>query len=260
MKRRLNARVLIIAAVLACLISTAAPVRAYDPVPALRNLSGAPHAVIWLLQVKPGREAEFVNAMVTTGPYNKLLSGFASEKLLEPLPVADGATLYICFSRYYDKGTAAFVEPERLEAITSYLTAPPARLDLSLVEHLLANWGWERGTDQQVMRTEAFKNEEIFRKNITSLSFFKAGYVGQIGMMEFFEAGSDVDAVRKTASARSGLSGASVYKIDGEDRYVVYSEFFKAPADIAARQLHIVPGTVPVGQYAGVVAQNYIPR
>jgi hypothetical protein len=240
---------------------TAVPsAQAYDPVPALRNLYGAPHAVIWLMQVKPGRETDFVNAMVSTGPYNKLLSGFASEKLLEPLPAADGTTLYICFSRYYDKGTSQFVEPERLAAVQALLSAPPQRLELSLVEHLLANWGWERGSDQKVMRAEAFKNDEIFQRNISSLSFFKAGYVGQVGMMEFFDSGAAVESIRNTASSRTGLSGASIYKIDGQDRYVVYSEFFKAPQDIAERQLHFSPGAIPVGQYAGVVSQNYIPR
>lgn len=236
------------------------PAHAYDPVPALRNLYGAPHAVVWLMQVKPGREAEFVDAMVTTGPYNKLLSGFASEKLLEPLPVKNGATLYLCFSRYYDKGTSQFVEPERMEQIQKYLTAPAIRLELSLTEHLLANWGWERGSDQAVLRTEAFKNDEIFQKNISSLSFFKAGYVGQVGMIEFFEPGADVAAVRAKASARSGLSGASIFKVDGEDRYLVYSEFFKAPADLAAQQLHIAPGALPSGRMAGIVVQNYNPR
>lgn len=251
---------MMLAALVVAAIGAAPQTHAYDPVPALRNLYGAPHAVVWLLQVKPGREAEFVDAMVTTGPYNKLLSGFASEKLLEPLPVKDGATLYLCFSRYYDKGTPEFVEPERMQQIEQYLAEKPVRLQLTLEEHLLANWGWERGSEQRVLRTEAFKNDEIFQKNISSLSFFKAGYVGQVGMVEFFEAGADVKDVRAQASARSGLSGASIYKVDGENRYLVYSEFFKAPADIAAKRLHIAPGAFPKGQMAGIVVQNYNPR
>lgn len=259
MRRRVRLPMLLLAlAVMA--ISMAPPAYAYDPVPALRNLYGAPHAVVWLMQVKPGREAEFVDAMVTTGPYNKLLSGFASEKLLEPLPVKNGATIYLCFSRYYDKGTSQFVEPERMEQIQKYLAGPAIRLELSLTEHLLANWGWERGSEQAVLRTEAFKNDEIFQKNISSLSFFKAGYVGQVGMIEFFEPGADLAAVRTKASARSGLSGASIFKVDGEERYLVYSEFFKAPADLAAQQLHFAPGALPRGRMAGIVVQNYNPR
>jgi hypothetical protein len=235
--------------------------RAYDPTPALRNLYGAPHAVIWLMQVKPGQEAELASAVLASGPYNKLLSGFASEKLLEPLPVQAGTRLYISFGRYYDRGTAAFVEPERMRALHPFLASSPVRVELSLVEHMLADWGWERGTASSVLRAAAFENDEIFQKNVSSLSFFKAGYVGQVGMIEFFEPGADLESVRKTVSGRAGLSGASIYRVRGQERYVVYSEFFKAPLEIAQKSLrHLGPGTMPLGTQVGIVVQNYVPR
>jgi hypothetical protein len=233
---------------------------AYDPVPALRTLYGAPHAVVWLLQVKAGRETQFVNAMVQSGPYNKLLSGFASEKLLEPLPVAQGTRVYLSFSRYYDTGTAEYVEPERLRGIAEDLDRPPVRVKLSLVEHLVADWGWEKGTKQSVLQTKPFKNDEIFQKNISSLSFFKSGYVGQVGVVEFFKPGVNLNAVRARVTARGGLSGASIYKVDGSDRYVAYSEFFKAPKDVVAEGVSIAQSAIPLGAVAGVVVQNYSPR
>jgi len=234
--------------------------RAYNPVPALRNLYGAPHAVVWLLQIKEGHEESFINTMVGTGPYDKLLSGFASEKLLEPLPVQNGGKLYVSFSRYYDKGTSEYVSPARLQSIDKELARKPIQMQMSLVEHLLADWSWEKGGSQSLLSAKAFKKDELFEQNISSLSFFKAGYVGQIGMIEFFTPGEDLKAVRAKVSARTGMSGASIYKVDGENRYVAYSEFFKAPAELSAQQLQIGADAVPRGGIAGIVVQNYVPR
>lgn len=247
-------------ALLTLLIFAPIASHAYDPVPALRNLYGAPHAVIWLLQVKEGHEESFVNTMVGAGPYDKLLSGFASEKLLEPLPVQNSNKLYVSFSRYYDKGTSEYVSPDRLKALQGELSRKPVQMQMSLVEHLLADWGWEKGKDQSLLTAQAFKKDELFERNISSLSFFKAGYVGQVGMIEFFAPDVDLKAVRAKVSARTGLSGVSIYKLDGQNRYVAYSEFFKAPAELSAQQLRLGSDAVPQGGIAGIVVQNYMPR
>jgi hypothetical protein len=230
------------------------------------------------MEVKPGREAAFIGAMVDSGPYSKLMAGFANEKLLEPLPAQqvtathvadkgvpqDAALLYLSFSRYYDKGTAQYVEPERLRGIESELQRPATRLQLTLIEHALADWGWEKGSAQSVLSTQPLQNDEIFQKNISSLSFFKAGYVGQVGMVEFFEPGTELAEVRAAVTARSGLSGASIYQVEGQDadkeRYVAYSEFFRAPPELAELRLRVGPDKVPAGGIAGVVVQNYMPR
>lgn len=246
------------------LLLAAAAAQAYDPVPALRNLYGAPHAVVWLLQVKDGKDGAFVDTMVKAGPYSKLLSGFANEKLLSPLPAQNGTRVYVCFDRYYDKGTAEYVEPARLDAVKPYLAAPPVRIELTLVEHLLANWGWEHGTKQSVLRAEAFRNDEIFERQISSLSFFKSGYVGQVGMLELFDGAASLDEVRQKISQRVGMSGASIYRIEsagGKPRYAAYSEFFRAPKDVAAQAAKSIRlNDMPAGAIAGVVVQNYMAR
>ena len=247
-------------ALLTLLIFAPLASNAYDPVPVLRNLYGAPHAVVWLLQVKEGHEESFVNTMVGAGPYDKLLSGFASEKLLEPLPVQNSDKLYVSFSRYYDKGTSEYLSPDRLKALQSELSRQPVQMQLSLVEHLLADWGWEKGKDQSLLSAQAFKKDELFERNISSLSFFKAGYVGQVGMIEFFAPDVDLKSVRAKVSARTGLSGVSIYKLDGHNRSVAYSEFFKAPAELSAQQLRLGSDAVPQGRIAGIVVQNYMPR
>jgi hypothetical protein len=236
------------------------PVAAYDPVPALRNLYGASHAVAWLMQVRPGEEEKFLDAMVSNGGYGRLLSGFANEKLLAPLPGSTGKNLYVAFGRYYDRGTAEFVETERTPSIRKHLMKAPERIDLSLVEHLLSDWAWEGGKRGSILRAGPFKRDEIFQKNLSSLSFFKAGYVGQVGLLEFIDRGASLAKVRAAVSNRSGLSGASIFKIVGQSRYVVYSEFFRAPPVLGASRFRLSPGASPAGMQAGVVVQNYIPR
>jgi hypothetical protein len=153
-------------------------------------------------------------------------------KLLEPLPGREARPRYLSFSRYYDLGTARFVEGERMRQLGSLLTVQPRRIDLTLVEHVLSDWGWEHGRQDQMVRSAAFGRDEIFEKNLSSLSFFKSGYVGQVGVLEFFDEGVPLAAVRTAVSQRRGLSGASIYRPEGGQMgFVVFSEFFKAPPE-----------------------------
>ena len=72
-----------------------------------------------------------------------------------------------------------------------------------------------------------------------------------------------IDEVRKKVSERVGMSGASVYRIEsagGKTRYAVYSEFFRAPKDVARTVSPIRLDGQPVGAVAGVVVQNYMAR
>src|SRR5262245_29136289 len=116
--------------------------RAHDPKPVLRSIYAAPLAVITLYEVKPGSQEDFVNAMVSSGPYNRVLYGFANERILQGIsstkadPVA-----FISFARYYDKATADFVDAQRNPAITQFLQKAPVRIDATLIEHELADWG-----------------------------------------------------------------------------------------------------------------------
>lgn len=246
---------------------------AYDPTPALRNLYGAPYALISVYEVKPGMESQFVDVMVKTGPYNKLLSGFANERIVQPLPTAEGGnTTYSCIGRYYDLGTATFVEEQRDAAVRSFLTREPIRFSVKLVEHWLGDWSWEKRSERTLaahsnnirssfLRVEAFKNDEIFKKNISSLSFFKAGYVGQVGMLELFPKGTSLEQVRSQIQTHPGLSGASIFTIGDEGRYACYSEFFKSPTDINKHTFDIpATGNAVTGSQAGTVVQNYVPR
>jgi hypothetical protein len=235
---------------------------AYDPTAALRNLYGAPYAVVSVFEVKDGMEPEFLDAMVKAGPYDKLLAGFANERILQPLPATRGnGVAYSCVDRYYDLATAEFIEKQRTAAVRQFLKREPTRLNVKLIEHWLGNWGWERGTAASFLRVEPFKNDEIFQKNLSSLSFFKAGYVGQIGMLELFPKGTTLEQIRSEIQSHPGLSGASVFSATNGGQYVCYCEFFKSPAHADKHTFDVSPTSeVITGAQAGMVVQNYVPR
>ena len=255
--------VLYVLALLATIVMTlfwVTPSYAGDPIPTIRNIYGAPHAVLTIYEVKPGMEVQFVDAMVRFGPYNKLLSGFANERILQPLPnQKDGGTTYSALGRYYDLGTANFAEKQRDESIRQFLVHDPIRYEAKLVEHWLGNWGWERQTKSSATCVEPFKNDEIFQKHLSSLSYFKAGYVGQVGALELFPKGVSIDQIRNQIQHHPGLSGASIFSLG--DRFACYCEFFKS-SDVTARPSsgYSTSGEVVVGEQVGVVLQNYVSR
>jgi len=230
---------------------------AHDPKPVLRSIYAAPTAVITFYQVKTGSEENFINAMVSSGPYNRVLYGFANERILQTISESKEETNFISLARYYDKATADFVDAQRNPAISTFLQKEPVRVDASLIEHELADWGWEKGTEQTVLHIRPLVNEDIFTRNISSLSFFKAGYTGQVGMVEILPANKQLTEIRDSLSSRRGLSGASIFST--ASGMVVYSEYFKTPAEAAARRVSIVDSKANGAQVA-VVVQNYVAR
>lgn len=238
--------------------------RAGDPIPTMRNVYGAPYAVITVFEVRAGMEPQFLDAMVKSGPYNKLLSGFANERILQPLPTAGaGSVTYSSIGRYYDLGTANFVEKQRDAAVRQFLAAEPVRIEAKLVEHWLGDWSWESPQARRgATRVEPFKNDEIFQKRMSSLSYFKSGYIGQVGVLELFPKGKTLEQIRADVQHHSGLSGSSIYAVSGGERYACYCEFFKAAgsgADLSAAGV-AVADNVAVGVHPGIVVQNYVPR
>jgi len=232
--------------------------RAHDPKPVLRSIYAAPFAVITLYEVKPGSQEDFVNAMVSSGPYNRVLYGFANERILQTIPGSKGeSATFISFARYYDKTTADFVDSQRNPVISPLLQKASVRIDATLIEHELADWGWEKGTDQAVLHVRPLENEEIFKRNVSSLSFFKSGYTGQVGLIEILPVNTQLAEVREGLSSRRGLSGASIFST--ASGLVVYSEYFKTPAAAASQKLSAADSRLS-GAQAAVVVQNYVAR
>src|SRR6266403_6115529 len=162
-----------VAMMVGLLVLTLRSVHAHDPKPVLRNIYGAPYAMLTAYEVRPGMEDAFLNTMVPTGPYNRVLAGFANERIIQPLASQPSAQWYISLGRYYDMSVARSVENERQAALSQLLLQPPLQLEATLVEHQLADWGWERGTTSSTLQAKPLDKEEVFEKNLSSLSFFK---------------------------------------------------------------------------------------
>jgi hypothetical protein len=101
------------------------------------------------------------------------------------------------------------------------------------------------------------EDQEIFKRSISSLSFFKSGYTGQVGMIEFVPPSTPLSEIRDQLAKRLGLSGASIFTTPSG--LAVYSEYFKTPA-AAAGQTLTSSATDISGAQAAVVVQNYVSR
>ena len=238
----------------------------------------APQVMFSVYEVIPGKEVEFLDLMVKTGPYNIMSSVVANEKILQPLP-ASGKTIFFSVSRHYDRATTETIQRDRVAALRPLLVRDPVEMHATLVEHLLADWGWERGTQSSFLRVSekdwgkgvqssstnvrSASTDDIFKKFLSSLAFFKSGYCGQVGMLEFYPAGTSVEQIRSEVGSRNGFSGASIFSLGKKKGFAVYGEFFKGPAGAEKQSLVSqakAKGSAIFGSQAGMVVQNYRPR
>ncbi|MGH9349897.1 MAG: hypothetical protein ACRD26_21815 [Vicinamibacterales bacterium] len=277
----------------ACLAVAALPAwvalgHADDPVYWMEAIASASHVTVTMYQTRPGAQVEFVSEMVTSGPFSRMLSGFANEKIVQGLPSADtrltsrtpgtsaarsaagadgGSDVYssselFAITRYHDEATAERVDAERDDALRPYLASPPVRVAATVVEHLVPDWGWERGVPPRVIPLAGrVAMQQVFGRDGTCLGFFKAGYTGQIGLLEFFDPGVTIDAARKVLAERAGMSGSSLMKDRMTGRLLAYSEFFRAPEQVRRQRLdHLAVAKEASGASAGVVVENYFSR
>lgn len=271
-----------IATALALSLFLPATAQSDDPIPIMRGIYAARYALVSVFEVQPGRESEFQNVMLQAGPYNRRLQGFANERVLEmsTAPLSEGVLSartmgrrVVSLTRSYDAETAQFVGQQRAPAVRNLLQSEPAYITVSLVEHLFSNWSWEKpGTAFTVVATPVSvvspatgqsltllqQSTNLFRQSDVSLGFLKDGYVGQIGMLDSFPSGTDLQNVRNQLQQRVGLMGASIYQAQ-DSSYYVYSEYFQAPAAERARTITARPERVE-GAQLGSVVQNYVSR
>ena len=279
---------LALAASVGVLLATAQG-RADDPVYWMEAAATASEVTVSLYETNPGAGSAFVDDMIGAGPFSRMLSGFANEKIVQALPLAtpqltraagapgtlsaaaawaltadpeQSSAVYYAVSRYHDVGTAERVDAVRDPRIARHLRVAPVRLRARLVEHLVPDWGWERGVKPTVLRmSNRAEMDRVFGRDGTVLSFFKSGYTGQIGLIEFFAPSVGLDTIRTTLSARSGMAGASILRVHATGRYLAYSEFFRAPKGTARRRLAETPVATEVeGGRAGMVVENYFSR
>lgn len=258
--------------VAALMLINVTPARAYmdEPMYEMQPAMDSTTGVATIYEVAPNSDTQFLDTIVRAGAYNIMLPGFANERILQPIPTAASkGSVYFSIGRYFDSATAARMESQKGEAVRQHLSSEPIRFELNLVEHLLADWGWEKGAKHTILRTRPSAqrtpvSENVFLRKLSALSFFKIGYVGQVGMLEIFSEKKSIEQIRDDLEKRQGLSGASIYstKVGG---YVVYSEYFKAPRHLTQHKFVVAgngkaPGVSISGGQIGIVVQNYMPR
>jgi hypothetical protein len=230
--------------------------------PALLSTIG----VISIYDVDSRQEANFLDAVVKGGAFHYPYPGFTNERILQPLAAtADKGGYYISIGRYLDSESAFRVEQSKNAAIKSAVAArrEPVIYTVRLVEHLLADWGWEKGKTANIMSLTPSSDSrkfmtDVFRQKLSSLAFFKIGYTGQVGMLDFFGKDKTVEQVRQEMSKRQWMTGASIYETEDKE-LIVYSEYFSTPKSAAEQKLTSSDGKLS-GYQAGRVVQNYMSR
>jgi hypothetical protein len=229
--------------------------------PYMRKVVAAQTATFTLYPVSTGMEQQFLDSMVQASPYMVKPNGVANEKILTPLP-SSSANYYISVARFATETDAAKTTAARKVPVRKYLSAEPIRVTGKLVEHLLSDWGWEQKRDHQTIIVDAKNAAPIFQKKLSSLSFFKTGYTGQAGMVQFFANGTRIDSIVNDYEKRPGLAGASVYQLPSGG-YAVYSEYFVSPARAPDEKIKVsATGNALAleGAQGGMIAVNYVSR
>lgn len=263
-----------------CAILAVRAAWADDPLPTMRGTFAAKYATISVYQVQPGRETAFQSTLLQAGPYNRRLQGFANERVIEAsiTPMSDGlrsaltmGQRVIVLTRCFDAETGVFIFEQRTGALQSLIQGSPIHVPVSLVEHLFSNWAWEKpGATMAITSTPAIasatttgtvtsllaQSRELFNRANITLSFLKDGYIGQLGMLETFQASTNLDDIRRQMRQRTGLMGASIYRA-ADSGFYVYSEYFQAPASEKTRVLTLEADRVE-GAQLGPVVQNYV--
>lgn len=218
--------------------------------------------------VKKGTEGAFLTSSLRSGPYDRVATGFGSEKVVEVLPpTRDADPQYIVLSRYFDSELASVVTRQRQPSTDRAASATPTRLQGKLVDVVLSDWSWERNRVKGATRTAAtfitampYKNEEkVFQQHSSSLNFFKIGYVGQTASVEFFPASTLVEEIRKSVLARPGMSGTAIITLADGSGHVAYTEYYELPATLKSSRLQR-SGTAMTGTATGIVVENYMAR
>ncbi|MFY9823810.1 MAG: hypothetical protein WAM82_20690 [Thermoanaerobaculia bacterium] len=232
-----------------------APAWADYPLYGIAQTVNAPTVVVSTFNVDPSSTAALIDDLVQSGPYNRGGGGLMDETISQG--IADGGKPMDVFSVsiFQSSNAAESATTLRKSVLRTAQTREPAYIQATVVEHLLANWGWERGQQVQFLRVVPGKPTNIYDNYGSSLAFFKSGYTGQMSMLEFFQPGASLDAVRAELTKRSGMSGASIYRDEATGNYIVYSQYFDTASALAAQSDSLV-----ADRRMGQVTQNYRAR
>jgi hypothetical protein len=224
------------------------------------------YAVIRTYNVDPALEGDFLDTLTKSSPFEIPYPGFTNERILRPLSTSSSQEgVYFSVGRFLDEESAKRVETQKDRSLAQMNIRGKSALNptvqvVRLVEHLLGDWGWEHKTAQKTVIITADSGSpkllsNVLTEKISSVAFFKIGYTGQVGVLEFSPKGMDLNELKKSLQTREALSGASIYETK-DRQFVVYSEYFVTPRSFA-NQGFKSSGDGYTGLQAGRVIQNY---
>ena len=235
------------------LLGSGVPASADEPMYAIQASSDSTEVTIMTYDVGTDAESALVQALVQSGPYNRSEPSFTNETISQEISGSTDSTGFFSVATFQSAAAADKMANLRRSAVQSLAAREPIRA--KVVEHLLADWGWERGREVTFTRLVPGEPTRVFDDYTTTLAFFKSGYTGQMSMLEFFQPGVQLEEVRAALTARRGMSGATIYRDHATGNYVVFSEYFDTASARAAQATALV-----VERRVGQVTQNYAAR
>lgn len=215
-----------------------------------------------IYRVNLAQEQSFLEALVANGGYTGSQPGFANERVVRSL--ADGGSdtiTYFVMTRHYSRAGMAETLEQRRKALYPYLTESSYYVPMTLAEHQVPDWGWERGSGVSFTRVVPDNGAALLEEYGTSLTFFKYGYTGQTAVVRAYSSATTLDEVRAALQVEEGLAGASIFQNPTDDSYLVYGEFFETPLSYRSGELKLAStGSSLSGTEIGVVVENYRAR
>jgi hypothetical protein len=234
----------------------------YDPRPTMNAELRATNATLELYVPKSGQEYQLLDALVKSGAFSNGPTGLlANERILRvPSASGGGVSSYLVLAQYFDPTLGQEIAHHRAEVTKAYLSKPALSLQLTSVERVVADFGWEQGKSPQVEMLSGRSVNTIIDKKM-SISFLKIGYVGQSATVTFFPIGTKMEQVFAESKADPNVAGATIYLDKTQNQYVMYSEFFRAPKVLASKAAmgSALAGSLLDHQPA-IVVENYEAR
>ena len=209
-----------------------------------------------------GQEYKLLDRLVKSGPFeNGPIGGLINERILQvPHSEKNQRAAYFVLGRYFDSASAEQVTRQRANAIRTLVAQAPVTIQLTAVDHVLGNWGWERKTQSKPERVAGCSVDNFIKSDL-SISFLKVGYVGQAATLTFFPAGTSLNQVLAEAKSDPSLAGASIFRDKTRNQYVTYAEFFTTPhLKAAAKPAAEFTTALVLDHQPAIVVQNYEPR
>lgn len=215
-----------------------APAGADDPMTGITDTCTAPDVVLAKFEVRPAMSGEFMQAMLKSSHYHGQMPAMVQEVIAQSLSEPSAPSTAFSVISMHNAAHVAQLAKSRNGELASMLSKDPEYVTAKVVEHQLANWGLAKGREVVFQRVTPYDHGDPFAQYVTSLAFFKTGYLGQMSMLEQWKPGTTLEQVRADLLKRRGMSGASIYLDEATNTYYAFSQYFNlAVSDVSSSRV-----------------------